>query len=281
MSEPSRTTPAAYAAPTSQARVTVPGLHTMARDGVPIAMLTCYDASFAAVCERAGVDVLLIGDSLGNVIQGRSSTIPVTLDDVLYHTRCVAAGAQRALVITDLPIGTYQESREQAYRSCVAAMQAGAHMCKMEGGAWLAPTVEFVVARGIPVCGHVGLLPQFVHAYGGYRVQGKGEAAAAVLRADAHAISDAGAALIVVECVPRALVATLASEVKAPLIGIGAGPDCAGQVLVIYDVLGIQPGRAARFVRNFAKGAGSIEDAIAAYVRAVKQREFPAAEHCF
>jgi 3-methyl-2-oxobutanoate hydroxymethyltransferase len=193
----------------------------------------------------------------------------------------VAAGAKRALVIADLPFGSYQVDREQAYRSSVVAMQAGAHMVKMEGGAWLAPTVEFLVARGIPVCGHIGLLPQSVNALGGYRVQGKSESGAAALHADALAIARSGASLIVVECVPRILAATLANEVPAPLIGIGAGPECAGQVLVIHDALGIQPGRPARFVRNFMTGAESIPAALAAYVAAVKQRQFPAPQHCF
>jgi len=263
------------------ARVTVPALAAMAREGTPIAMLTAYDASFAALCDRAGVDVVLVGDSLGMVIQGRESTLPVTLGDVVYHTRCVAAGCTRALVIADLPFGSYQAGPETAYTAAAAAMQAGAQMVKLEGGAWLAPTVSFLVMRGVPVCGHVGLLPQSVHALGGYRVQGKTPDAAAVLEADARALVEAGAGMLVVECVPSAVGAAVTRAAGVPVIGIGAGPSCSGQVLVIYDALGIQPGRPARFVRNFMTGHDSIEAALAAYVAAVRDGSFPAPEHCF
>lgn len=244
-------------------------------------MLTAYDASLAAVCDRAGIDVLLVGDSLGMVIQGRDSTLPVTLADVVYHTRCVAAGATRALVVADLPFGSYQVSPEVAYSAAAAAMQAGAQMVKLEGGAWLAPTVSFLTTRGIPVCGHVGLLPQSVHALGGYRVQGKTPDAVASLLDDARALVAAGAAMLVVECVPSAVGEALTQAAGVPVIGIGAGPSCSGQVLVIYDALGIQPGRAARFVRNFMAGADGIEAALRAYVAAVRDGSFPAAEHCF
>ena len=263
------------------ARVTVQTLNALVQSGTPIAMLTAYDASFAAVADRAGVDVLLVGDSLGNVIQGHDSTLPVTLDAVLYHTRCVAAGCARAMIVADLPFGTYQQSPEQAYASAVAAMQAGAHMVKVEGGAWLAPTVEFLAVRAVPVCGHVGLLPQSVNAIGGYRVQGKTQSDAARLRADAKALEAAGASMLVVECVPASVGEALTRDVRIPVIGIGAGPQCAGQVLVLYDVLGIQPGRPARFVRNFLQERGSVEAALAAYVAAVKERAFPGPEHCF
>jgi 3-methyl-2-oxobutanoate hydroxymethyltransferase len=263
------------------ARVTVPALAAMAREGNRIAMLTAYDASFAAACDRAGVDVLLVGDSLGMVIQGRDSTLPVSLADVVYHTRCVAAGAERALVIADLPFGSYQASPEAAYVSAVSAMQAGAQMVKLEGGAWLAETVSFLTTRGVPVCGHVGLLPQSVHALGGYRVQGKTPDAAAALMEDARALVAAGTAMLVVECVPSALGEALTRTAGVPVIGIGAGASCSGQVLVIYDALGIQPGRAARFVRNFMTGHASIDAALTAYVAAVKDGSFPAQEHCF
>ena len=244
-------------------------------------MLTAYDASFAAACDRAGVDVLLVGDSLGMVIQGRDSTLPVSLADVVYHTRCVAAGAARALVIADLPFGSYQASPEAAYVSAVSAMQAGAQMVKLEGGAWLAETVSFLTTRGVPVCGHVGLLPQSVHALGGYRVQGKTPDAAAALMEDAQALVAAGATMLVVECVPSALGEALTRTAGVPVIGIGAGASCSGQVLVIYDALGIQPGRAARFVRNFMTGPASIDAALTAYVAAVRDGSFPAQEHCF
>jgi len=262
-------------------RVSVPGLAEMARAGTPIAMLTAYDASFAAIAERAGIDVLLVGDSLGMVIQGHRSTLPVTLDDVLYHTRCVAAGCTRPLIVADLPFGSYQQSPEQAYAAAVSAMQAGAHMVKMEGGAWLAPTVAFVTTRGVPVCGHVGLLPQSVNVVGGYRVQGRTESGAAALLADAQALVAAGASLLVVECVPSAVGEALTRAAGVPVIGIGAGAQCSGQVLVLYDALGIQPGRPARFVRNFLAGRDGVEAAIAAYAAAVKDRSFPRPEESF
>jgi 3-methyl-2-oxobutanoate hydroxymethyltransferase len=273
------TTPAPGAS--RPARLTVPALAAMARSGEKIAMLTAYDASFATLCDRAGVDVLLVGDSLGMVIQGHDSTLPVSLDDVLYHTRCVAAGSEHALVIADLPFGSYQVGPEAAYAASAAALKAGAQMVKLEGGGWLAPTVSFLVARGIPVCGHIGLLPQSVHTLGGYRVQGKTPDAAEVLLTDAGALTAAGAAMLVVECVPRALGEALTRAAAVPVIGIGAGPACSGQVLVIYDALGIQPGRAARFVRNFMTGNDSIGAAVSAYVAAVKDGSFPGPEHCF
>jgi 3-methyl-2-oxobutanoate hydroxymethyltransferase len=253
----------------------------MAREGTKIAMLTAYDASFAALAERAGVDVLLVGDSLGMVIQGHASTLPVTLADVLYHTRCVVAGCHRPLVIADLPFGSYQASAADAYAASAAALQAGAQMVKLEGGAWLAPTVEFVTTRGIPVCGHVGLQPQSVNALGGYRVQGRTADAAAALLNDARVLVSAGASLLVAECVPQALGAGLTREAGVPVIGIGAGPACSGQVLVMYDALGIQAGRPARFVRNFMPGHESVEAALGAYVAAVKDGSFPGPEHCF
>jgi 3-methyl-2-oxobutanoate hydroxymethyltransferase len=262
-------------------RLTVPALGAMAREGTKIAMLTAYDASFAALAERAGVDLLLIGDSLGMVIQGHATTLPVTLADVCYHTRCVAAGCARPLIVADLPFGSYQGSPAQAYASAVAALQAGAQMVKLEGGAWAAPTVEFLVARGVPVCSHIGLQPQSVNTLGGYRVQGKTADAAEALLADAHALVAAGAALLLVECVPQAVGDALTRAVPVPVIGIGAGPHCSGQVLVMYDALGIQPGRPARFVRNFMAGQDSVEAALAAYSAAVKDGSFPGPEHCF
>ena len=253
----------------------------MKQEGRKIAMLTAYDASFAALADRVGVDVLLVGDSLGMVIQGRPSTLGVTLDDTLYHTRCVVAGCARPLVIADLPFGSYQASREAAFESAARALGAGAQMVKLEGGAWLAPTVAFLTARGIPVCGHVGLQPQSVNVLGGYRVQGRTTAGADGLLSDARELVAAGAQLLVVECVPRELGAALTAISGVPVIGIGAGPDCSGQVLVIYDALGIHTGRAARFVRNFLRGHDGVEAALAAYVLAVRDGTFPGAEHCF
>jgi len=253
----------------------------MASSGTRIAMLTCYDASFARLCDDAGVDILLVGDSLGMVIQGRASTLPVTLADTLYHTRCVVAGSARALVIADLPFGTYQPSVEAAYVAASAAIQAGAQMVKLEGGAWLADTVAFLTERAIPVCGHIGLLPQWINVLGGYRVQGKSDDAAEVLIGDARDLADAGAAMLIVECVPRTLGARIQREVGVPVIGIGAGPECAGQVLVIYDALGITPGKPARFVRDFLSGSDSIRGALASFVAAVRDGSFPGPEHCF
>ena len=266
---------------TPAARLSVPALAAMAQEGTKIAMLTAYDASFAALAERAGIDVLLVGDSLGMVIQGHDSTLPVTLADVLYHTRCVAAGCRRPLIIADLPFGSYQASPAQAYAASAAALQAGAQMVKLEGGAWLAPTVAFLTTRGIPVCGHIGLQPQSVNALGGYRVQGKTAEAAAALLTDAHALVAAGASLLVVECVPRVLGEALTREAGAPVIGIGAGPACSGQVLVMYDALGIGVRRPARFVRNFMAGRDGVDAALAAYCAAVKEGSFPGPEHCF
>jgi 3-methyl-2-oxobutanoate hydroxymethyltransferase len=251
----------------------------MARSGEKIAMLTCYDASFAALLERAGIDALLIGDSLGMVVAGHASTLSVTMDDVLYHTRCVARGAKSALVIADMPFGSYQESAQQAYANAARLMAAGAHMVKLEGGAWVAPTVEFLVVRGIPVCGHLGLQPQSVHAVGGYKTQGASAESAQALAADSHALADAGAGLLVYEMIPAALATRLTAELPMPTIGIGAGAGCSGQVLVLYDMLGIYPGRKARFVRNFMDGSDTIEAAVAAYVATVKSGTFPAAEH--
>ncbi len=259
---------------------TVPGLSAMARQGEKIAMLTCYDASFAALLDQAGVDVLLVGDSLGMVIGGHHTTLPVTPDEMVYHTRCVAAGARSALVIADMSFGSYQSSPEQAYGNAVRLMAAGAKMVKLEGGAWLAPTVEFLVARGIPVCGHLGLQPQSVHRIGGYKTQGKTDASARAMREDAQALTAAGIDLLVLEMVPAPLAAELTAQIPTPTIGIGAGPGCSGQVLVLYDMLGIYPGKPARFVRNFMTGSSDVEGAVAAYVRAVKDGSFPGPEHC-
>jgi 3-methyl-2-oxobutanoate hydroxymethyltransferase len=264
-----------------EAAVTVPSLARMAAEGKKIAMLTAYDATFAAAADRAGVDVLLVGDSLAMVVQGHPSTLAVSLDDVLYHTRCVAAARTRALVVADMPFGSYQAGPEAAYAACAAALKAGAGMVKLEGGAWLASTVAFLVVRGIPVCGHVGLLPQSVNMLGGYRVQGKTPDTAEALLADGRALAAAGASLLVAECIPRDLGAALTSAVGIPVIGIGAGPACSGQVLVIYDALGVTAGRPARFVRNFMPGHESIEAALGAFVAAVKDGSFPAPEHCF
>jgi len=261
-------------------------LRQMHARGEKIAVLTCYDASFAAVCEKAGVDVLLVGDSLGMVLQGASSTLSVTLRDMQYHTRCVAAGARKSYIVTDLPFGTYQQNPEQALRTSVKLMAAGAHMIKLEGGAPMLETVRFLVERGIPVCGHLGLTPQSVHQLGGYRVQGKEQKEAGQLLADAKALSDAGASMLVLEMVPASLARQVTESAAIITIGIGAGPDCSGQVLVLHDMLGIYGTgntgqKMPRFVRNFMQGADDVEHAIRNYVQSVKDGTFPAAEHSF
>lgn len=246
-----------------------------------IAVLTSYDASFAALCDKAGVEVLLVGDSLGMTIQGHGSTLPVSLRDMEYHTRCVAKGAQQAFIVTDMPFGSYQKNPEQAFKNAALLMAAGAQMVKIEGGAIMLETVRFLVERGIPVCAHLGLTPQSVHQFGGYRVQGRDDAAAQQLLADAQALAQAGAGMLVLEMVPSALAAKVSQSIAIPVIGIGAGKDCDGQVLVLQDMLGIYAGKSPRFVRNFMQSASSIEQAVADYVAAVKTQSFPAAEHSF
>ena len=263
------------------ARITLSKLQAMRERGEKIAVLTCYDASFAALLENSGVEVLLVGDSLGMVIQGRESTLPVTIEQMAYHTACVASGSQQAFIIADMPFGTSQFSARETFGFAVQLMQAGAEMVKLEGGAEMAETVHFLTSRGIPVCGHIGLTPQSVHQLGGYKVQGRGDAAAHKLAADAQALQHAGAGLIVLEAIPAALGAEVTAQLSIPTIGIGAGVDCSGQVLVLHDMLGIYPGKKARFVKDYLHGAGSIAQAVANYVAAVKSGAFPAAEHSF
>ncbi|GAB2848311.1 3-methyl-2-oxobutanoate hydroxymethyltransferase [Pseudoduganella ginsengisoli] len=273
------TTPAP-AKPVASKAVTVPALNARRAAGDKITMMTCYDASFASLMDSCGVEVLLIGDSLGMVCNGLDSTLPVTLDEVAYHTRAVARGNKSALVLADMPFGTYA-TREDAFDNAVKLMQAGAHMVKIEGGAWLADTVRFLTERSIPVCAHLGLTPQSVHQLGGYKVQGKTTESAELLKSDALKLQQAGAALLVLEAIPTALGKEVTDLLAIPTIGIGAGPDCSGQVLVMHDALGVFPGRKARFVRNFMEGQTSIGAAVTAYVTAVKDGSFPALEHCF
>jgi len=262
-------------------RLTTRHLDKLRAAGEKIVMLTCYDATFAAVMDAAGVEILLVGDSLGMVVQGHDSTLPVSMEQMVYHTQCVARGAKKAIVLADLPFGSYQESPQQAFRNAALLMAAGAQMVKLEGGAVMAATVEFLVSRGIPVCSHLGLTPQSVHTLGGYRVQGRLEAEQARMIADAKLHQDAGSALLVLEAVPRELAKQVTDAIAIPTIGIGAGVDCSGQVLVLQDMLDIYPGRKARFVRNFMQGAPTIAAAIENYVRAVKDQSFPALEHTF
>ena len=261
--------------------VTIPSLNAMRSAGNPIVMLTCYDASFASLMDRCGVHILLIGDSLGMVCNGHQSTLPVTVAEVAYHTAAVARGSKSAMIVADLPFGAYA-TKEAAFDNAVKLMQAGAHMVKLEGGAWLADTVKFLTERAIPVCAHLGLTPQSVHQLGGYKVQGKTIESADQLKADAQLLQQAGASLLVLEAIPAALGKETTDLLTMPTIGIGAGPDCSGQVLVMHDMLGVFPGRKARFVKNFMDGeVTTIEGAVTAYVNAVVDRSFPALEHCF
>jgi 3-methyl-2-oxobutanoate hydroxymethyltransferase len=260
--------------------VTAPSLQAMRNAGEKIAMLTAYDASFASLMDRCGLDAILVGDSLGMVCQGHASTLPVKIADVAYHTASVARGLQSTFLIADMPFGTYA-TPETAYNHAVQLMQAGAQMVKLEGGAWVADTIRFLTERAIPVCAHLGLTPQSVHQFGGYKVQGKTMEAADLLKADALALQSAGAALVVLEAIPSALGKEVTELLAIPTIGIGAGPDCSGQVLVMHDMLGVFPGRKARFVKDFMEGKTTIGAAVQAYVAAVKDKSFPAAEHCF
>jgi 3-methyl-2-oxobutanoate hydroxymethyltransferase len=255
--------------------VTLHRIREMHAQGEPIAMVTCYDASFARVLDSAGVDCLLVGDSLGMVVQGQTSTLPVTLEETAYHLRCVARGNRHAWLIGDLPFGSYQQSPAQALQSAALLMQAGAQMVKLEGGGWTTETVRFLTERGIPVCAHLGLTPQSVHALGGYRVQGRNEEAAATLKQHARELADAGAAMLVLELLPSTVANEVAQALSIPVIGIGAGKGCSGQVLVLHDMLGITQGKLPRFVRNFMDGATSIESALRSYVSDVKARRFP------
>jgi 3-methyl-2-oxobutanoate hydroxymethyltransferase len=260
--------------------ISLPRLSDMRARGDKITMLTAYDATFAAVADAAGVECILVGDSLGMVCQGLPSTTGVSLETMRYHTESVVRGLHRvqgtAWVIGDLPFGTYHESREQALRSAMVMMQAGAHMVKLEGGGWTTETVHFLVERGIPVCAHLGLTPQTVHALGGYRVQGREPEAAAQLHLDAVALQDAGASMLVLEMVPADLSSALTQALpRCHTIGIGAGKGTAGQVLVMHDMLGINLGKNPKFVRNFMAEADSVLAAMAAYVAAVKNGSFP------
>lgn len=276
---PYGTIPPASPMPTRKP-VSLPRLAHMRAQGEKIAMLTTYDATFAAVADTAGVDCILVGDSLGMVCQGRHSTVGVLVDEMVYHTACVARGLHRSQgtswLVADMPYGSYAESPEQAMRNACALMQAGAHMVKLEGGGWTAKTVEFLVARGVPVCAHLGLTPQTVYALGGYRVQGKDEAAAQLLHQQSLQLQDAGAAMLVLEMVPAALASSITQALAhCHTIGIGAGNGTAGQVLVLHDMLGMNLGKMPRFVRNFMADAGSIQGAMQAYVQAVKAGQFP------
>jgi 3-methyl-2-oxobutanoate hydroxymethyltransferase len=260
--------------------VTISSLMVLRNGGEKIAMLTCYDASFAALMDRCKVEMLLVGDSLGMVSQGHTSTLPVSITDIAYHTASVACGNETAFLVADMPFGSYA-TPEAAFRHAVQLMQAGAQMVKLEGGAWLRETVRFLSERSVPVFAHLGLTPQSVHQLGGFKVQGKTAEAAEQLKADALILQAAGASALLLEAIPARLAKEVTDSLAIPTIGIGAGPDCSGQVLVMHDLLGVFPGHQARFVKNFMEGQTSIDAAIRAYVSAVKDRSFPAQEHCF
>ncbi|MCE4056781.1 3-methyl-2-oxobutanoate hydroxymethyltransferase [Pseudomonas sp. Au-Pse12] len=261
--------------------ITLTTLQSLKQKGEKITMLTCYDATFAHTCCEAGVEVLLVGDSLGMVLQGHDSTLPVSIADMAYHVAAVKRGNNGALILADLPFMSYATT-EQALSSSAQLMQAGAHMVKIEGAAWLAESVRQLNERGVPVCVHMGLTPQTVNVLGGYKVQGRNESQARQMRADAIALEQAGAAMLLLECVPSELAAEISQAVKIPVIGIGAGSATDGQVLVLHDMLGLSlSGRSPKFVKNFMAGKDSIQAALSAYVEAVKTVTFPGAEHGF
>ncbi len=261
--------------------LTLTDFRKMRETGEKIACLTAYDASFAALEDAAGVDLVLVGDSLGMVLQGHDSTVPVTVDDLIYHCRAVARGLQRAFLMGDMPFMSYA-TRDRALDSASRLMQeGGAKMIKLEGGEIEADIVDYLTARGIPVCGHIGLQPQLIHKLGGFRVQGREADAAEAMLKDAKALEDAGADMLLVECVPADLGKRIAGQASVPVIGIGAGPDTDGQILVSYDILDITRGRKPRFVQNFMQGAENVQAALGAYVEAVKGGSYPAPEHCF
>ena len=262
-------------------KITVSTLHEMKKRGEKIAVLTSYDASFTAVLENAGVEVLLVGDSLGMVVQGQESTLPVTVSDMVYHTRVVARACKRSLLIADMPFMSYDTAARALETGKILMQAGGAHMVKLEGGAAQIDTVAHLVANGIPVCSHLGLLPQSVHKLGGYKVQGRDADSARRIQEDALALESTGASMLVLECVPASLAADITGALEIPVIGIGAGAQCDGQVLVLYDMLGITPRRMPRFVKNFLPETGSVEVAVAAYVAAVKEGSFPSSEHSY
>jgi 3-methyl-2-oxobutanoate hydroxymethyltransferase len=259
--------------------------------GEKIAMLTCYDATFAKLMELAGVDILLVGDSLGMVLQGAENTLNVSMHHMTYHTKMVKNGAPNTLILADMPIGSYEQDNEAAYKNALWLMKSGAHMVKFEGGgSKRVETARYLVERGVPVCAHLGFTPQAVNQIGGYKIQGKTEESAEQILKDASAMADAGVSFVLLEMVPATLAKKITESIQCPTIGIGAGVDCSGQVLVLQDLLGIYTGAAnknpaefksPRFVRNFLKDTNSVQDAVAAYVKAVKDKSFPAAEHSY
>ena len=270
--------------------MTLPQLNSLIARGEKIAMLTCYDASYAKLMEAEGVDVLLVGDSLGMVLQGSSDTLSVTMQDMLYHTKIVAAGAKRTPIMADMPYGSYEHDAQTALKNAQALLACGAHIVKIEGGGAMIETARYLVSHGVPVCAHLGFTPQSVTQLGGYKIQGKTEEAANQIMRDAKAMSDAGVSLVLLEMVPAQLASQITDMISVPTIGIGAGVGCSGQVLVLQDLLGIYTGpadkspetfKAPRFVRNFLAETGSVQSALRAYVQAVKNQTFPAQQHSY
>ena len=260
--------------------VTLSTLQAYKQAGETFSCLTAYDASFAHAASQAGIDVLLVGDSLGMVLQGHNSTLPVTIEDIAYHTRCAARGKGHSLLMVDLPFMSHVTT-EGLLQNAGTVMRAGAEMVKLEGEAWMADGIRELTRRGVPVCAHLGLTPQTVHQLGGYKVQGRDDTQAEQIISDASILVDAGASVILLECVPASLGKAVTEALDVPVIGIGAGPDTDGQILVMHDVLGVTHGRTPRFVKNFMDDAGSIQSAFQHYHHAVKNRTFPAQQHCF
>jgi 3-methyl-2-oxobutanoate hydroxymethyltransferase len=265
-------------------------LEKLASTGEKIAMLTCYDATFAKLMELAGVDILLVGDSLGMVLQGAENTLNVSMHHMTYHTKSVAAGAPNTVIMADMPLGSYEHDDEAAYKNALWLIKSGAHIVKFEGGGSKVNTARYLVERGIPVCAHLGFTPQSVNQLGGYKIQGKTQESAEQILNDAIAMGEAGVSFVLLEMVPAALAKKITESIKVPTIGIGAGVDCSGQVLVIQDLLGIYTGisgknpsefKSPRFVKNFLCETNSIQQAVANYVRAVKNKSFPAIEHSY
>lgn len=261
------------------AQVTAQSLRKLKQAGEKFACVTAYDASFAASISQAGIETMLVGDSLGMVLQGHADTLPVTVDDMVYHIEAVSRGNTEALILGDMPFMSYATT-EQTLENAARLLRAGAHMVKLEGGAWLSESINRLTQRGIPVCAHLGLTPQSVNTLGGFKVQGRSEAAARRILDDAHEVEAAGAELLVLECIPRDLAASISQQLGIPVIGIGAGPDTDAQVLVLHDLLGLNP-KPPRFVKNFMAGQGNIADAFRAFSAEIKSGEFPAPEHCF
>lgn len=265
-------------------------LNILTKSGNKVAMLTCYDATFAKLMELEGLDVILVGDSLGMVIQGADNTLNVSMHHMTYHTKCVSAGAPNTLIVADMPLGSYEHDDEAAYKNALWLIKSGAHMVKFEGGGDRVRTARYLVERGVPVCGHLGFTPQSVNQLGGYKIQGKTPESAQQILNDAKAMDEAGVSMIVLEMVPAILAKKITESINAPTIGIGAGVECSGQVLVLQDLLGIYTGTAnkkpedfksPRFVRNFLKDTNSVQGAVSAYIKAVKNKTFPAQEHSY